>query len=142
MHLITKLPSTRQQRNLSIFKSSCHISRRVASGGQGGGQCPQIFVFGPPDFFLALPRYFFGRKKLLFLGGKNVKICDFGQKQPSDFGEDLFFSFLFFCRSPAFGRKVCDFGQKKPSDQRRNRSGFSRPDPTGKFQNHRRLTGF
>ena len=25
--------------------------------------------------------------------------------------------------------------------QRRNRSGFSRPDPTGKFQNHRRLTG-
>ena len=26
-------------------------------------------------------------------------------------------------------------------DQRCNRSGFSRPDPTGKFQNHRRLTG-
>ena len=25
--------------------------------------------------------------------------------------------------------------------QRWNRSGFSRPDPTGKFQNHRRLTG-
>ena len=24
--------------------------------------------------------------------------------------------------------------------QRWNRSGFSRPDPTGKFQNHRRLT--
>ena len=26
-------------------------------------------------------------------------------------------------------------------NQRWNRSGFSRPDPTGKFQNHRRLTG-
>ena len=57
----------------------------------------------------------------------------------SDFGEDLFFSFLFFgdhlllvrkfvisarkslrisaktWRSPAYGRKICDFGQKKPS---------------------------
>ena len=28
------------------------------------------------------------------------------------------------------------------TQQRWNRSGFSRPDPTGKFQNHRRLTGF
>ena len=27
------------------------------------------------------------------------------------------------------------------SDQRWNRSGFSRPNPTGKFQNHCRLTG-
>ena len=35
------------------------------------------------------------------------KICDFGQKKPSDFGEGLF-----FWRSPAFGRKICDFGQK------------------------------
>ena len=26
-------------------------------------------------------------------------------------------------------------------DQRWNRSGFSRSDPTGKFQNHRRLAG-
>ena len=36
------------------------------------------------------------------------KICDFGQKKPLDFGEDLFF----------FGdhlRLICDFGQKKPS---------------------------
>ena len=47
----------------------------------------------------------------MFLGGKNVKICDFGQKKPSHFGEDLFF----FWRSPAFGRKICDFDQKKPS---------------------------
>ena len=47
----------------------------------------------------------------MFLGGKNVKICDFGQKKPSDFGEDFFC----FWRSPAFGRKICDFGQKKSS---------------------------
>ena len=72
--------------------------------------CPPRFFFLPPDFFSYPPRYFFGRKKLVFLGGKNVKICDFGQKKPSDFGEDLF-----FWRSPAFGRKICNFGQKKPS---------------------------
>ena len=30
----------------------------------------------------------------MFLGGKNVKICDFGEKKPSDIGEDLFFSHL------------------------------------------------
>ena len=48
-------------------------------------------MFLPLDFFLAPPRYFFGRKKLVLLGGKNVKICDFGQKKPSDCGEDLFF---------------------------------------------------
>ena len=48
---------------------------------------------------------------MLFLAGKNVEICDFRQKKPSDFGEDLF-----FWRSPGFGRKICDFGQKKPSE--------------------------
>ena len=74
----------------------------------------------------------------MFFGGKNVKICDFGQKMPSDFGEDFFFFFfgdylildgefvisarkclrkcLFFWRSPVFGRKISDFGQKMPSD--------------------------
>ena len=36
------------------------------------------------------PRIFLGGR---ILGGKNVKICDFGQKKPSDFGEDLFFFF-------------------------------------------------
>ena len=88
-----------------------------------GGAMPPRFSFlpprfsllpPPPDFFLAPSRYFFGRKKLVFLGGKNVKICDFGQKKSSDFGEDLFI--FFFWRSPTFGRKICDFGQKKPSD--------------------------
>ena len=48
----------------------------------------------------------------MFFGGKNVKISDFGQKMPSDFGEDLFF----WGGSPVFGRKICDFGQKMPSD--------------------------
>ena len=75
---------------------------------------PTQFFFLPPRFFLPPPRYFFGRKKLVFLGEKNVKICDIGQEKPSDFGEDL--SFFFFWRSPAFGRKSCDFDQNKPSD--------------------------
>ena len=73
-------------------------ARRVASGGA----MPPRFSFLPPRFISCPPRYFFGMKKLLFLAGKNVEICDFRQKKPSDFGEDLFF---FFWRSPAFGRK-------------------------------------
>ena len=117
------------------------VRRRVASGGGRGGNAPRFSFLppSPPRIFSCPLRHFFGRKKLVFLGGKNVKICDFGQKKPSDFGEDLFFwrstyCFLagkfvmsakkslwisaktfFFFRSPAFGRKVCDFGQKKPS---------------------------
>ena len=39
----------------------------------------------------------------LFLAGKATWIFDFGQKKPSDFGEDIFF--LFFWRSPALGWK-------------------------------------
>ena len=34
-----------------------------------------------------------------------------------------------------------NWGVPGPLGQRWNRSGFSRPDPTGKFQNHHRLTG-
>ena len=68
----------------------CNQARR-----QWGGAMPPDFRFCPPDFFLAPPRYFFGRKRLVFLGGKNGKICDFGQKKPSVFGEDLFFFFFF-----------------------------------------------
>ena len=64
-------------------------------GGGAGGQCPPIFVFASPINFLP-PRYFFGRKKLLFLAGKNVEICDFRQKKPSDFGEDLYLFIFFF----------------------------------------------
>ena len=40
------------------------------AGGQGR-HCPPPPP-PPPDLFLALPRYFFGRKKLLFLAGKTV----------------------------------------------------------------------
>ena len=93
-----------------ILVSSISVSssiRRVASGGA----MPLRFSFLPLRLFSCPPRYFFGRKKLVFLSGKKVKICDFGQKKPSDFGEEFFF----FWRSPAFGRKICDFGQKKPS---------------------------
>ena len=46
----------------------------VADASPAGG----LFVFAPPISFLP-PRYFF---KLVFLGGKNVGICDFGQKKP------------------------------------------------------------
>ena len=83
--------------------SSAQAHRHRGGGGQGG-QCPPIFVFAPPIFFSCPPRYLFRRKKLVCLGGKNVKICDFGQK--------TFFVWIL----PAFGRKICDYGQKKPSD--------------------------
>ena len=54
--------------------------RSVASGGGRGGIPLPTFLFAPPIYFLP-PTAFFGRKKLLFLAGKNVKICDFGQKK-------------------------------------------------------------
>ena len=76
-----------------IWGATCPSYRHVASGGAGAAMPPPIFVFAPPRFFSCPPRYFFGRKKLVFLGGKNFKICDFGQKKPSDFGEDFFFFF-------------------------------------------------
>ena len=98
---------------VKLAQVNCRLAQahRQRGGGARGGNAPPIFVFAP-RFFSCPLRYFFGRKKLVFLGGKNVKIGDFGQKKPSDFGEDLFF---FIWRSPAFGRKICDFGQKKPS---------------------------
>ena len=82
------------------------VNRLYLARRQRGGNAPR-FSFLPLRFFSCPLRYFFGRKKKLLLGGKNVKICDFGQIKPSDFGEDLF-----FWRSPAFGRKIYDFGQK------------------------------
>ena len=115
-----------------------HLTRRVASGGAGGAMPPR-FSFLPPDFFLAPHGVFLGGRSWCIWAGKTLKfailarkslrisaktfffwrspafdrkICDFSQKKPSDFGEDLFL----FCRSPAaFGRKICDFGQKNPS---------------------------
>ena len=94
-----------------IFQNNVNSrNRRVASGG-AGGLCPPRFSFLPPRFFSCPPTVFFWEEKLVFLGGKNVKSCDLGQKKPSDFGEDPF-----FWRSPGFARKICDFGQKKPSN--------------------------
>ena len=66
------------------------MQARRKRGGRGGKAPPPIFVFAP-RFISWPPHGFFGRKKLLFLAGKNVEICDFRQKKPSDFGEDLFF---------------------------------------------------
>ena len=64
-----------------------------------GGTRPPIEIERPPIEILALVC---GRKKLvffwggdhLFLAGKATWIFDFGQKKPSDFGEDIFFVFL------------------------------------------------
>ena len=55
----------------------------------------------PPRFISCSPTVFFGEEEVTFFGRKNVEICDFRQKKPSDFGEELFF----FWRSSAFGRK-------------------------------------
>ena len=71
--------------------NSMRSSQARRQRGARGALPPPIFV-PPPDLFLAPHDIFFGRKKLLLLIGKTVKSCDFGQKKPSDFGEDLFFS--------------------------------------------------
>ena len=72
-----------------------------ASPAEGqGGSAPRFSFLPPPIYFLSPHGIFLGRKTLLFLAGKNVKICDFGQKNPSDFGEDLLF--CFFWISPNF----------------------------------------
>ena len=76
---------------------------------------PPRFSFMPPRFISCPPTVFFGRKKWLFLAGKNVEICDFRQKKPSDIGKDLF-----FWRSPAFGwKKTLKFRPEKAFGNRR-----------------------
>ena len=72
---------------------SLRITAGASPAGGQRGKAPPIFVFVPP-------RYFFGRKKLLFFGqkkpsdfGEDLFFFDFGLKKPSDFGEDLFFFF-------------------------------------------------
>ena len=82
--------------NFVVWK---YLQRRRDASGGAGGKCPPIFVFAPPIYFLP-PTVFFWEEEVVFLAGKNVEICDFRQKKPSDFGGDLF-----FWRSPAFGRK-------------------------------------
>ena len=106
MHLLSKL---------------VHIEPGASpAGGQGG-----IAFFlpppppPPPRFISCPPTVFFGRKKLLFLAGKTVKSCDFGQKKLSDFGEELFFFFFFLEITCFWLEKTYKFvisAKKKPSD--------------------------
>ena len=105
---------------------------------------PPRFSFLPSQFISCPPRYFFGRKKLLFLAGKNVEICDFRQKKPSDFGEDLFF---FFWRSPGFSRKkTLKFRPEKAFGNRRKplpppiSRSWRRPWPTATLGNQLKMT--
>ena len=95
------------------FLATRLVSRRNQARRQRGcrgAMPPPIFVFAPPPRFISCPppQYFLGRNKLLFLPGKNVKICDFGQKKPSDFGEDLFFGdhLIFTKTSPQSNSRI------------------------------------
>ena len=70
---------------------------RRQRGGRGGIappifiSAPPIFISAPPIYFLPSTVFFLKSEHRLFLAGKTVWISDFGQKKPSDFGEDLFF---------------------------------------------------
>ena len=94
-----------------VFTNYVLLQARRLWGGRGAMPPRFLFLSPHPRFFILLPHGIFLEEEVV-LGGKNVKICDFGQRKPSDFGEDLFF---FFLRSPPFGRKICDFGQNKPA---------------------------
>ena len=68
------------------------------------GAIPPDFRFcpPPPDLFLAPHGIILGGRSCCYWAEKNDKICDFGQKKPSDFGEDPF-----FLRSPVISaRKI------------------------------------
>ena len=53
----------------------------------------------------------------MFSGGKNVKICNFGQKKPSDFGEDLFFIYPPILILPPRSREAGDAPGLKTAGQ-------------------------
>ena len=83
---------------LEGYRNILHVQLTVFSNQarrQRGGRGAM-----PPRFTSCSLTVFFWEEEVVFLAGKNVEICDFRQKKPSDFGEDLF-----FWRSPAFGRK-------------------------------------
>ena len=82
-----------------------------------GGHCPDFrFRFCPPNFWpeKTLKFVISARKSLrilaktfifgdhLFLAGKNVEICDFGQKKPSNWISAKTFLFFIFWRIPDF----------------------------------------
>ena len=104
-----------------VHKLSCtkFCTARQASR-QWGGQCPPDFRFCPPIFscpptvfFWEEVEWFWAEKALKFaISARKIvrilaktfffwrspafgrKICNFGPKKPSDFGEDLFFFFF------------------------------------------------
>ena len=84
-----------------FFRTGTAGASQAGGGGQGG-QCPPDFRSYSPDLFVAPPRNFVGRKKLLVLAEKNARIYDFGQKKPSNLGEDLFLFFFLFLEITCF----------------------------------------
>ena len=83
--------SVKWRKSPSDFQLLRHCYYRLPGASPAGRQCPPIFVFAPPPFFFLPPHGIFWEEEVAFFGRKSVKICDFGQKKPSDFGEDLFF---------------------------------------------------
>ena len=85
LKIASKKPNPRRWSNINATQA------RRQRGGRGA--MPPRFSFLPPDFFLAPPppppAVFFWGKEVGVFGGKYVKICDFGQKKPSHFGENL-----------------------------------------------------
>ena len=61
------------KKHIHSILSDIHISRRVASGGVAGVQCPPIFVFAPPPpprFFSCPYGIFFWEKEVAVFGRK------------------------------------------------------------------------
>ena len=57
---------------------------------------PPRFSFLPPRFLTCPPRYFFGRKKLVFLGGIKRKNLRFRPEKTFGFRQRFFFLFFIF----------------------------------------------
>ena len=92
--------------NFEAYQLSKQSRNDKHSGASpAGGQCPRFSFLPPPPIFFLPTTVFFGRKKLVFLGGKFV----FSARKRLRISTKAFFVW----RSPAFGRKICDFGQKK-----------------------------
>ena len=66
----------------------------------------------PPRFISCPSHGIFLGGRSFFLAGKNVVICDFRQKKPSDYGEDLFYLLL-------AGKKTLKFRPEKAFGNRR-----------------------
>ena len=71
--------------------------------------------------------------RLAFCEAPNISHCKFLATYCCRINASVVYQ-VYFCKATLF---ECYY-----TAQRWNRSGFSRPDPTGKFQNHRQLTGW